>query len=155
MQNWQPDPTTSLAIALAAVANRHPDLPLTHRVKCDPEPFEEVWRGRKTGEIRVNDRNYQIGDRLELVEHSYTGGVFCPTGREFYCTISHVLKGYGLPDTHVMLSMQPSGRTWDARDEQAVHEALRIQYNKAQENKNRAPEPHPSRNQNNDRTPLA
>lgn len=36
-----------------------------HEVKTNPEYFEEVFMGRKTFEIRLNDRNYQVNDFLE------------------------------------------------------------------------------------------
>lgn len=39
-----------------------------HKLKCWPPFFEETWRGRKTFEIRRNDRIYQVGDILELFE---------------------------------------------------------------------------------------
>jgi ASC-1-like (ASCH) protein len=37
-----------------------------HDIKIHPEYFEAVKDGRKTCEVRQNDRNYQIGDILYL-----------------------------------------------------------------------------------------
>ena len=39
-----------------------------HELKIKHEYFEEVDRGRKTFELRKNDRNYQVGDLIHFVE---------------------------------------------------------------------------------------
>ncbi|GEO70520.1 DUF3850 domain-containing protein [Levilactobacillus acidifarinae] len=49
-----------------------------HNLKVLPEYFEEQMAGRKRFEIRKNDRDYQVGDQLNLREwdgKKYTG--FC------------------------------------------------------------------------------
>ena len=38
----------------------------THRLKTLPVPFFDVRDGRKTFELRKNDRDYQVGDLLYL-----------------------------------------------------------------------------------------
>lgn len=78
--------------------------PITHNVKCWPEPFEEMLAGRKTAEFRLNDRDFRVGDRLLIRE-------FCPdrkeyTHREIKRDIAHVLaEGFGLPTGYAMLSL--------------------------------------------------
>lgn len=48
----------------------------THDLKILPKYFKEVWYGRKTFEIRKNDRNYEVGDKIILHEWdgAYLGG---------------------------------------------------------------------------------
>lgn len=50
---------------------------MIHALKTLPEYFDAVIRGRKTFEIRLNDRDFHVGDYLALNEfypvHGYTG----------------------------------------------------------------------------------
>ena len=39
---------------------------MTHHVKITPIHYEEIANGRKNFEIRFNDRNYKVGDIIEL-----------------------------------------------------------------------------------------
>jgi ASC-1-like (ASCH) protein len=43
---------------------------MMHKLKTWPEYFEAVKRGDKTFEIRKNDRNFQIGDKITLIEYN-------------------------------------------------------------------------------------
>jgi ASC-1-like (ASCH) protein len=40
----------------------------THELKTTPVYFEGVWSGRKNFEIRFNDRDFQVGDNVNLLE---------------------------------------------------------------------------------------
>ena len=49
---------------------------MIHELKILPTYFRDVLRGNKTFEIRKNDRNFQVGDKLILKEWDngdYTG----------------------------------------------------------------------------------
>jgi len=51
---------------------------MTHELKTWPEYYEAIITGRKKFEVRINDRNFQVGDRLLLQEWNpqtkeYTG----------------------------------------------------------------------------------
>lgn len=88
--------------------------PHQHDLKTDPEPFEAVLSGRKTHEIRLNDRGFKVGDRLVLRETLYSaaklreiGGVPQYTGRAINKTVSHIQEGYGLAPGWVILSFEP------------------------------------------------
>lgn len=42
---------------------------MVHKLKCWPEYFEAVLKRQKNFEVRQNDRNFQVGDMLELFEY--------------------------------------------------------------------------------------
>jgi hypothetical protein len=49
-----------------------------HKVKVWPQYFKDICSGLKTFEVRKDDRNYQVGDSLLMLEwvpetESYTG----------------------------------------------------------------------------------
>ena len=55
---------------------------MKHILKTWPEYFQAVWSGEKTFEVRVYDRDYQVGDVLVLKEFDpktkeYTGSALC------------------------------------------------------------------------------
>lgn len=90
-----------------------------HELKTDPAVFEAVARGDKTHEIRLNDRNFQVGDTLLLRETESTGAEMHPdslrptkplvyTGRTATRTVSHIQTGYGLADGWCILSFAPA-----------------------------------------------
>jgi len=45
----------------------------THRLKLHEDYFEAVKHGIKTFEIRKNDRNFKVGDVLDLMLYRRTG----------------------------------------------------------------------------------
>ena len=52
---------------------------MTHDLKTLPEYFAAVESGVKNFEVRRNDRNYQVGDKLELynsVSENFYGAEF-------------------------------------------------------------------------------
>lgn len=74
---------------------------VTHQVKIDRHWWTEIREGRKTAELRLDDRDYQIGDKLRFV----ISGNEYPSGER---TITHVLKNaetFGLRTGYVMLSL--------------------------------------------------
>ncbi|EKO3371243.1 DUF3850 domain-containing protein [Vibrio fluvialis] len=76
-----------------------------HELKISTEHFIEVLAGRKTHEVRFNDRNYQVGDCLNLREIDESGNY---TGQEMNTQICHVLHGgqYGLAEEWCVLSLK-------------------------------------------------
>lgn len=79
-------------------------------LKILPEYYKQVRIHRKTFEIRKDDRDFEVGDILELREwdgQNYTGHM---TRRE----ITYILrdaKEYGLDDGYCILALQTPG--WD------------------------------------------
>lgn len=68
-----------------------------HDLKCWPDPFQAVWDGLKTYEIRVNDRDYGVGDELTLREWDPKTETY--TGREVSAYVTYMTRGgeWGLP----------------------------------------------------------
>lgn len=77
---------------------------MKHKLKTDPAVFEDVMAGTKLFEIRLNDRDYQVGDTLELVKTKHTGAEMkagAPleyTGDAIFADVVGILHGpiYGL-----------------------------------------------------------
>lgn len=86
-----------------------------HQLKTDPGVFDAVIQGKKTFEIRLNDRDYRVGDVLKLCETVYVGEamkVGAPliyTGRDCYVEVTYILYGpiYGLQEKWVIMSITP------------------------------------------------
>ncbi|AGB11011.1 TPA: DUF3850 domain-containing protein [Vibrio parahaemolyticus] len=75
-----------------------------HELKISEAHFEDVLAGRKTHEVRINDRNYQVGDVLHLQEIDENRQF---TGQALNACVTHILKGgqYGLADDWCVLSL--------------------------------------------------
>lgn len=83
--------------------------PRTHRLKTWPQYFRAVKRGEKRFEVRRNDRDFRVGDRLELVEFDPEPG-FGFTGEEHHVDVAYVLlgPGFGLDAETVVMSIDPA-----------------------------------------------
>lgn len=63
--------------------------PVTHSVKSWPHLFEATRRGFKTHEMRkIKDRDYRVGDKLNLLEFEPTSGTF--SGRSLLVQITYI-----------------------------------------------------------------
>lgn len=88
---------------------------MLHELKTDGEMFQAVKEGRKTFEIRKNDRNFKVGDELWLKETLHTGKEMAEgqpleyTERIIAVTVTYVLPGpiYGLVDGWCVMSVAP------------------------------------------------
>ncbi len=85
-------------------------------LKIDPAAFQDVFDNHKKAEIRRNDRGYQVGSVLKLLETRSTGEEMAAgaplvyTGRGCFRFVTHVQEGYGLQDGFVALSLRPLSR---------------------------------------------
>ncbi len=63
---------------------------MTHELKILPQYYRAVLEGRKTFEIRKNDRHYCVGDFVSLAEYDpdYPGGY---TGRFWHGVITYII----------------------------------------------------------------
>jgi ASC-1-like (ASCH) protein len=79
---------------------------MEHKLKTWPEYFEEVIEGRKTFEVRKNDRDFKEGDTLLLQEfdpetEEYTG-MICRV------EVTYILEGgnFGVEFGYVIMAIQ-------------------------------------------------
>lgn len=81
------------------------DLKAVHRLKCWPEYFQAIIDGKKTFELRKNDRDYRAGDDLLLLEWNPTEANY--TGRTCRVNVPYILEGgeFGIPNTHCIMSI--------------------------------------------------
>ena len=76
-----------------------------HELKTINPFFEDVWNGYKDFEVRKNDRNFQVGDRVKLIEF---GELKHNNPRYIFKDIKYILKGgqYGLSEDYVVLGLK-------------------------------------------------
>ncbi len=68
-----------------------------HRLKCWPVPFQATWDRRKLHEVRADDRGFQVGDEVVLMEYDPVFERYM--GREIEGIITYVSAAgsFGLP----------------------------------------------------------
>lgn len=79
----------------------------THELKLWPRWFEDVSSGKKTFEVRVNDRNFRVGDAVVFREYDPVSANY--TGRRISARISYLidLELVGRPDLVVFSITTP------------------------------------------------
>ncbi len=76
-----------------------------HDLKVWPEFFAPLYEGRKTCELRLNDRLFKEGDKLRLREWNQTDGTH--TGRVVFAEVTHIVDcGPWLTSGYVALSIR-------------------------------------------------
>lgn len=76
-----------------------------HELKTLPEYFIEVASGKKTFEVRKNDRDYKVDDILYLREYDDSTGLY--TDDYAIAKVSYILEGgaFGIDKDHVVMSI--------------------------------------------------
>ena len=75
---------------------------VTHELKIRPDYFSAVASGHKKFELRRNDRNFKVDDRLLLREWDETGY----SGKKVLCRIDYILENHdGLDSNYAILSI--------------------------------------------------
>jgi len=75
-----------------------------HQLKCAPVYFDAVKSREKTAEVRFNDREYSVGDIIELIPYTPRLGVLA---EGIVRVVTHILTSddmQGLSPGYVMLS---------------------------------------------------
>ena len=78
---------------------------MTHELKILPKWFEDVASGKKNFELRKNDRDFHVGDKLILRE--WERGNY--TGNQLIRQIEYIYHGdgtYGLSEDHCILGLR-------------------------------------------------
>ena len=84
---------------------------MTHDLKIQKQFADAVLNGRKTFEVRRNDRGYNAGDlvKFTVVEQGAAFNLICgghPLNGAVY-RIGYVLSGWGLKNGFVAFSIEP------------------------------------------------
>jgi hypothetical protein len=76
----------------------------THELKCWPQYFDAVWDGKKKFELRINDRDFKVGDILILKKFDPEKEEYLPQSIE--TTITYILEGpsFGLAKGFAIIS---------------------------------------------------
>lgn len=81
---------------------------MKHHLKIYPEYFKAVKWGYKKAEVRLNDRNFQVGDTLILQEYNPLNNSY--TGDETEKEVTHILSGlssdFGIKPNYVVMSIK-------------------------------------------------
>jgi len=79
---------------------------MTHRLKTWPKYFSDIRNGSKPFEVRLNDRNFQVDDDLELYEWNPKTGR--ATGNVLARTVTYVLHGgqFGIENGYCVLGIK-------------------------------------------------
>lgn len=77
----------------------------THRLKIWTEYYDAVFDGKKRFEVRKNDRDFKVGDRLWLMEFDKEKQEL--TGRYMEAQISYMLNGgsFGIEEGYCVLGI--------------------------------------------------
>lgn len=77
---------------------------MQHTIKAWTKYYEAIASGEKNFELRINDRNYSVGDTLEIQEWNVETGF---TGKTVTRHITYILEGgkFGLAEGYVIMSL--------------------------------------------------
>ncbi len=74
-----------------------------HQIRLSAQYFDDVCNGKKSFEFRKNDRNYKVGDILEMMEFKDGRN----TGRMVKVLVTYFLDGYtGMEDDYCIMAIK-------------------------------------------------
>lgn len=93
---------------------------MTHDLKIERQFAYAIHEGRKTFEVRRNDRGFNAGDRVRftVVEQGVATEAVCkdhPLNGAVY-NITYVLSGWGLKEGYVAFAIAPDYDALEDRD---------------------------------------
>lgn len=88
---------------------------MIHELKVDRKYFISIAQGKKTFEVRKNDRDFQIGDFLALNETEKTPGGVNYTGDAVLAIVKYILDTPDYcKDGFVIMGIKLCGVTFDS-----------------------------------------
>ena len=73
---------------------------MKHKLKIEPQYLDNLLSGKKKAEVRLNDRDYQVGDILKFEDYR-------EIEPKTHCfAITHIHSGFGLDRNYVVLSVE-------------------------------------------------
>lgn len=77
-----------------------------HELKTWPAFFDAIWKGRKTFEIRKDDRGFKVGDELWLREYDPENKTY--SGDELWAEVTHMMRGpaFGIGVGYCVMSIR-------------------------------------------------
>jgi len=78
----------------------------THTIKLKEGFCDAVLEGRKTFEIRYNDRGYQTGDLVRFSPVDSADRIVQHRIADKLYEITYVLSGWGIPDDYVVFAIK-------------------------------------------------
>ena len=79
----------------------------THKLKVHPSIYRSIVSKVKTWEIRKNDRDFDVGDHLQLREYD-PGPCGDYTGQSVIATVMYIMHGgrFGIPEGYCIMSIR-------------------------------------------------
>jgi len=83
---------------------------MEHTLKIWPEYFQDIWSGKKTFEVRKNDRDFKKFDVLILKEWDFETNKY--TGSYIYVDVVYVLHGgqFGIKKGYCVMGIKKQWR---------------------------------------------
>lgn len=79
---------------------------VNHELKIDPERLAEIIAGTKRHEIRVFDRDFQVGNTLKLIAYNRSTNEYAGPMATVKVTNITSPGSYGLPDNLSVMSIE-------------------------------------------------
>ena len=79
---------------------------MDHELKTWPDPFDAILQGRKTFEWRKDDRGFEVGDTLRLLEYEPAEGRY--TDRVIRAQVTYIARGprFDIPEGYCVMAIK-------------------------------------------------
>lgn len=80
-----------------------------HKLKIKKDYLDNILSGKKKCEVRLNDRDFQVGDTVYLYDYESLGvtkEIKSYDKFSFIYKITHIHSGLGMADNYVILSFK-------------------------------------------------